>query len=471
MYVTRGISRGGVRAAALMPLLVVLLAGCGGAADPPAAATSNTRPNVVFILIDTLRADRVHAERHGRPVMPFLSGMARESAWYPNAISPSSWTKPALASIITGVYPYAHGIVYSARLEDPERPTSDRLAESWTTLAERFTSAGYTTWAFQTNANLAPALGFDQGYEAGHYHFHNGAPAEAVTSAAIAALPSLDPPFFLYAHYMDPHAPYRPDPDVAGALGPMPDLPAYDQALIDDDARFMAYYLDQVQTAIGLQPAHTIPDLSEAGKEAVRHRYDLECLAADRAVETLVRGIRAVEPNTVFVVLSDHGEEFWERGGMGHGVTLHQEQIRVPLIIDAPFAEPAEHAERVSVLTVLQDLWGRLGVASRESPGGAALSFTRGPWASLGVDQRAIVHEGAVWIEDSAGGRHWLFDLDADPGELDDRSGADPDRAERLRSLLEESQPRSRAGAVEGAALSESDLEALDAVGYLGGRD
>jgi arylsulfatase A-like enzyme len=449
----------------LAPALCAALSACGPRpATTPAAEAS--RPGVVLVLIDTLRADRVFAERNGQPVMPFLAGLAREHHYYPDAISPCSWTKPAMASLFTGVYPDEHGVIHSARIEDPEHPISDKLAESWETIAEHAVAAGCTPWAFQTNPNLAPALGFAQGFAGDHYRFYAGASAADVTRLALEVLPSLPAPFFLYAHYMDPHAPYRPPADLMEALGP---LPAYDQALLDDDVRFMDYYLDQVYTAIGLQPAHTIPDLSPQGKEAVRHRYDLECLAADRAVATLITTIKASHPDTIFVILSDHGEEFWERGGMGHGTTLHREQVQVPLIIvGPPLAEPPSMGP-ISTIAVYGYLLQQLaGVPATRVTDLPVLAYTQGPWPGLGIEQRAIFQDGYVLIEDIARMRTALYHPNTDPDERSDRTATNADRVAQLQTLLEKRAQSVATAAPETVTLTEGDIEALDAVGYLG---
>lgn len=447
-------------------LLSTMLAACNAQQATDAVPATAAGPSVALIVIDTLRADRVRAVRNGQLVMPFLAKLSSQGIYYPNAISPSSWTKPAMASLFTGVYPNAHGVIHSARTEDPDNPTSDMLAASWETLAEHFEAAGYKTWGFQTNANLTRPLGFAQGFAGDCYAFHNGAPARQVTDAALAALPDLVAPFFLYAHYMDPHAPYRPAPDVEGALGPMPALPDEDRALLDDDERFMAYYLDQVKTAIGLQPAPTLPDLSEAGKEAVKHRYDLECHATDRAVERLVTRIQTLHPETIIIILSDHGEEFWERGGMGHGTTLHAEQVRVPLIIVEPDQRGEIQDETVSTLIILEYLASRLGLPLKTAPG-PVLSYTRGPWPQLGIDQRSIVQGDYLLIDDRARQRTALYNLRLDPVEQENLAEVQSAEAAHLRGLLGHYLDAAPSAPAATAPLSESDIEALEAVGYL----
>lgn len=446
--------------------LVGMFLFAGGCEAPVEPADS---PNVVLIVMDTLRADRLDATRNGKPVMPFLSRMAASGTAYRHAISPSSWTKPTMASLFTGLSPEAHGVIYSARQEDPANPTSDRLSDAHLTLAEQLQARGYRAWAYQTNANLTAALGFAQGFVAGDYHFANGAPASQVTSLSLAASTEFAAPFFLYAHYMEPHAPYHVPEGLAEALGPLPEMTAYDGEVLNDDGRFMAYYMDQVQTALSLQGEPTLPDLSPEGKEAVRHRYDLECLVMDRAIEGLVTGIQAVHPNTVFLFVSDHGEEFWERGGMGHGTTLFQEQVHVPYFWVGPKVPQQEIETTVSTQMFGQQLLGYLdGKADWENPVPSApvYSFSRGPWPALGVNVQGLYRDGYSYLVDRRTETTSLFHLERDPAEAQDLATTEPEQVGAFAALLERHRAL-EAGAVDGAPLSEADRERLEALGYV----
>jgi arylsulfatase A-like enzyme len=459
--------------------MVVLSTGCGesgGAVkkqSPP-----QTKPNVVLVVMDTLRADRLHATRNGRAVMPFLSQMTGEGTYYSHAISPCSWTKPAMASVLTGLSPEEHGVIYSARIEDPENPTSDRLSDRHQTLAEQLRQSGYTSWAFQTNANLTAALGFAQGYAPEDYKFSNGAPAEQVTTATLEALGKRPTPFFVYAHYMDPHAPYHPGDNIENALGPLPVPPEYDRGLLDDDSRFMAYYSDQVKVGLGLQPTPTIPDLTATGKEAVRHRYDLECLYMDQAIRRLVEGIRLQHPDTIFIFVSDHGEEFWERRGMGHGTTLHQEQVHVPFIIVGPNVTATVVHETISTQNLAGTLLDLIGVSSNgwgpSGPGrvnfpDTVFSFSQGPWPALGINTSAVYHGGYSYLLDRRTNQSSLFYLPDDPEEQHDLGDERHEIASRLAEVWALYQDSITVSSTpEATLLDDAARERLEALGYVG---
>ena len=268
---------------------------------------------------------------------------------------------------------------------------------------------------------------------------------------------------------MEPHAPYHVPAGMADALGPQPEMTAYDEEVLGDDGRFMAYYMDQVQTALGLQPAPTLPDLSPEGKAAVRHRYDLECLAMDRAIESLVTGIQARYPETLFIFVSDHGEEFWERGGMGHGTTLYQEQVHVPYFWVGPRVPQEAIMTTVSTQMMGQQLLGYLdgeGDWENPVPSSPVYAFTRGPWPALGVHVQGAYHEGYSYLVDHRTETTWLFYLASDPAEVQDLATVEPARVEAFGALLE-GRRTLEAGSVDGAPLSQADREQLEALGYV----
>ena len=441
-------------------------------------------PNVVFILVDTLRADRMGAQRNGEPVTPFLTRLAGESVYFPNGVSPSSWTRPAMASLLTSTYVDTHQVYFSIRNEDPEQPVSDALSTSFETMAEYLTRHGYDAWACQTNVNLTEALGFAQGYPEGHYLFSNGARADFVTGKALEALPTLKPPFFLYAHYMDPHAPYDAPEAYRSLFGPEPSLRPEEQQRIAPD-RFIDYLVDRVETVQGVKTAAEFPTLSPEGMDAVRQRYDAEVRFADDQVARLVEALRRAYPNTLFVVLSDHGEEFWEHGGLGHGTSLYEEQIRVPLMFSGPGLTPRRIEAAVETLGLLPSIAAYLGLPPNPAWQGrslltnpdaapdAAFARTKGPWANLRVDLDAVVHEDHKLVLDHTRSGKALFRLDADPAEKRDLAGQDPARTAQLEEFLarhrDENLRRHAAQPVSPApAIDAETIERLQGLGYLG---
>jgi arylsulfatase A-like enzyme len=453
-------------------------------------------PNVAFLLIDTVRADRVLAERNGVPVMPNLARWTREGLWFPNAVSNCSWTKPAMASIFTSQYVLTHGILFGAEGEASDR--TPVLPEALETMAEYLDAKGYATCAVQTNNMVKKEVGFAQGFP--HcYSFGNGMPGDWVTDNAIASVAEMDQPFFLYAHYMDAHAPYLPPEAFRDDFGPLPaDLPEAERELLLDGDRFMQFLEDSALVAAGARQDPKFPPLSQAGKEATRQLYDTACRYLDAELARLVDHLRSEHPETLIVIVSDHGEEFWERGGMGHGTTLHAEQLNVPLLVLGPEAPVETITAQVETLDILPTVAALLGkahpamsaqrasftprpqwqgqslLAPREGLKEALFALTKATTPQHGVHQESVIVGGYKLIVDHARGLEHLYHVTADPQELHDLAADQPERVAALKALLAEhatacATKRDPGIVPEVVGISEEEQERLKALGYAGG--
>jgi arylsulfatase A-like enzyme len=394
--------------------------------------------NVLVIGIDTLRADATSLRGpgpDGRDTTPRLREFAARALDFESAVSQAPWTLPSFASMFTGRYPLEHGA---------HRITS-RLGRRETTLAEVLREAGYETCAVTSHIYLDRRHGLDQGFEsfdASNALGHQAITSAAVTDLSIAALERRDGrPFFLFAHYFDPHYEYRDHESVEWADG------------------YQGWLRDQNDFENLLKIRHLVeaPDI-----EWLRALYHEEIEHTDAQVGRLLDWLRAsgLDQDTLVVVVSDHGEEFGERGNFGHTISLFEEQLAVPLLV----AAPGVAAQRVRTVvetralfdTVLETLgvdfarprraesW--LSVAKREREAGAALADARAfscVWlddSKLSWGKRVLaasVREGS-WklVHDLTRGRRALFDLDSDPAERRNVHG-DNAHAARLEALLE----------------------------------
>ena len=448
------------------------------------APETDTPSNVVFILIDALRADRLEAERNGVPVTPYLAQLARESRHFTHAVTPCSWTRPAMASLFTAQYVDTHRVYYSIKDEKPDdpNPKSDKLADGWVTMAEYLERHGYDSFAIQTNANLIPATGFAQGYPAGQYLFRPEFEASDVTATALERLPKLKQPFFLYTHYMDPHVPYAPPERYRTLFGPAPPLTETDQTIF---ANFMDFYMDRVNLVTGRIDAPEMPMLSSAGKETMLALYDGEARFADDEVGRLIEGIRKKYPNTLIIVCADHGEEFLEHGGMGHGTSLFEEQLRIPFLIHGPRVAAERIDTTVSAIGLLPTVadylglprdpcWQGRGLLGSLEPT-PAFSRTLGPWRMLHVDAESVVEGHWKLILDNTKAAKGLYNLQNDPGERTNLAAQEPERTKRLMSRLVAHRKSNREGRPPGlkpeeAMLDEETRAQLEAIGYAGGK-
>ena len=141
-------------------LLPLLLAACGSASE----GEGTRRPDVIFVCMDTVRADHLGCYGHDRDSSPNLDALAERSIVFADASATACWTKPSVPSYLTGTYPLQHG-VYRGSARDATGTRSDALPEAAWTIAEAFSGAGYQTGAFVRNAQLRHGLGFEQGFD------------------------------------------------------------------------------------------------------------------------------------------------------------------------------------------------------------------------------------------------------------------------------------------------------------------
>ncbi|HZR84637.1 MAG TPA: sulfatase-like hydrolase/transferase [Candidatus Binatia bacterium] len=422
--------------------------------------------NVVLYMIDTLRADRTSTYGYARDTTPRLSRLAAEGVTFDSAYSVASWTRPAVASLLTGLYPSAHGV-----------DTSTGLAPAATTLAERFRRAGWSTWAFVASLQIyAKGLGFEQGFD--RFVAFPGwfAPEARTYEINSELLPQLDAfgdePFFLYVHAVDPHAPYDPPPGWLGRFGD----PAYGGPVRPRKTQHMH-----------LRPMHLAPD----DLAFVRDLYDEEVLFQDAMLGVLLDRLAALglDRSTIVIVVADHGEELFDRGDWEHGARLFEEQIHVPLVVRVP-AMGAIGGRRVrspvQIVDVAPTLERWFGLAGGPPSQGRDLTplfagdddreravYCEERRPDLAFDLFAL-REGSWKLirlaSHGAGSIDLLFDLSADPGERETRSGAEPDRLAAMRSRLEamrSSMAPTAPLASRPVELDEESRRRLEALGYV----
>ncbi len=419
------------------------------ALTPPPA----TPPHVIIYLVDTLRADHLGAYGYSRPVSPEIDRFAVEATLYEHAVAQSSWTRPTVASVFTGLWPHVHGV---------NSPRS-KLPETAPTLAEVLRSAGYRTAGFVTNPNVSESTGLARGFE--HFEFlekegnNDWTRADEINKAVFRWLDAetAGSPMFLYVHTMDPHDPYDPTPEMR--------------------ERFAPGVADDAPTRPMGRHARDPDELAE-----LVALYDAEIAFNDRHFGVFLERLRNLDlyDNAMVVFLSDHGEEFYEHGGWKHGATLHAESIDVPLIVKYPHATSgsrvAARAQQIDLLPTVLDLLGLEPLAglpgaslrTLESPAVGErqivsyLDRNRRPQAALLEATRKLLLRRPGTSQERAS----LFDLGVDRGERDDLADRRPVTvgylAAELRFLL-----AARGLDPEEAELSERLEEQLRALGYL----
>ncbi len=327
-------------------LLALLLAAAEVACAPRAS-----RPSVLVVTLDTVRADRIGCYGYGPARTPHLDALAAAGVRFTRAYTPAPLTLPAHASLLTGRYPPRHGVLHNGLY---------RLPDNVPTLAERFRRAGYRTAAFVASTVLNRTYGLARGFE--RYEDVPTRPpslerldfapgerdARAVTALALDWLQAQGQvPVFLWVHYYDPHAPYL-------SHGPDPG----DRAL----------------------------------------RYDREIAYVDEALGLLLQGLERQGAQWIVVVAADHGEALGEHGELTHGYFVYEEVMRVPLLVRGP-SVPAGRlvdapASLVDVGPTLLELAG-LGELP-EADGESLVPLWQEPAAPEPATERAVYMEARM---------------------------------------------------------------------------
>jgi len=438
-----------------------------------AAPRGVARPNVVLIVVDTLRADRL-----GKGLTPFLDDLARRGVVFTHAYAPSSWTWPSVASLFTSRYVSQHGVVgFESRLADDELTLAERLVPpARFGRLEEILRRDYLAAGFSANWRLMKTLGYAQGFRTWRSYATRRKPrAGWLGRRCLRWLDSprwwaawnrwFPRPLLLYLHFMEPHAPYDP---------PARDRPS---GVTDADVTEANRKLFDRRTE------HTPDDI-----RFVASLYDGETASLDRELRRLFGDLeaRGVLRDAVVVFTADHGEEFAEHGLVQHGQSLYEPAVRVPLVVLAPGLPAGRVIDaNVSLLDVAPTVLDLVGLpAEPRFEGRSLLPVVRGPSAdadvmvellpSSGADElrrhNAAFVRGSMKLIVGRAVRGELFDLAVDPAESAPiPPGAVGDAAGLLRALQEKrADVRTRAGAgAPSVPLDAGARERLRALGYV----
>ncbi len=400
-------------------------------------------PNVILITIDTLVPNRLKFEGHTRNTSPAIDAFASEGVVFENSYSSAGWTLPAIASILTGRYPGDHGAT------DFHWP----LDENILTMAGILRNAGYDTRGYVSHVVLQPMFGIANGFASYDYsvikygHPHDVSTAGQLTDLVTREMRTVEEPFFLWVHYFDPHFEYLRH---AGWTG-------FGNSDID--------------------------------------RYDQEIAYTDFQISRLFRYLKKKRyyDDAIIILTSDHGEEFGEHGGVFH-YTLHEEVMRVPLIIKAlgiGHSVKLAAAEQIDILPTVLSLAGieveavlpgRNLLAETSSARPVFMERDRPPpYRQRGVlldHYKLIVVEMAdtAAIPPESRGTYvkvtnvkpgiYLYDLSKDPNERKNLYSVSNPKAVELLGLLDEHSRKERNKSRE-IKIDEKLNEKLKSLGYI----
>ncbi|MFN0150315.1 MAG: sulfatase [bacterium] len=406
---------------AVATALCVAIAGCGGGGE----SRSQRPENVIVIVLDALRADRLGCYGHARDTSPAIDRLASDGVLFETAIAQCCFTPPAMASLMTGRHVPSHGLLgWEARLPETE-----------TTLAEVFRDAGYRTAGF-VFLNLLTRQGLEQGFEQGAEMVE---PADSVFLLGQSWIESAqgadrERPFFLLLHCYDVHRPYTP-------------AAPYDTMFGDAAARGASMIDGSNETLAAIQEGRLAPTPADHARLA--DLYDGEVRYTDDRVAEFVRwlGEKKLLESTLLVVTADHGETLGERALLAaqpgaapplqytHDESLFDPVMRIPLIFHGPgiAARGARVREQVRQIDIMPTILALVGMETPAGVEGASLLSAdgaplAGPPRVAFADaypeptrptryMRAVRLPHAKLIHDIHAGTWRMYDLAADPGE------------------------------------------------------
>lgn len=501
----------------LAMMLLMSLVGCKDSAP-------DKRPNILWVVLDTTRADRLSLYGYDKPTTPFLERWAGDARVYRNCLSVANTTSPAHASMFTGLMPSEHGVVN----------TGTTLAEGYQTIAEHLRDNGYQTYLFSANPHVSGLHNLSQGFEIEEHPWDRKYKQKAIRILQ-SKIAKLDPdselpmrlrkknisdwaikasgqlaqegvcdflqnadsqrPFFIFLNYMEAHRPRVPPENLR-------------RIFLNPEKLQQSYSMDLSWDKLW-QYCFGLADYSPAELEVIGSVYDASVLELDDLLKNLLAAMDEAGylDHTVVIVTSDHGEQLGEHHLLDHQYSLYEPLIRVPLIVKYPtLFEPGTDMKPVMNIDLFPTI---LQIAGLDSPlthtgqaitllSSAASQATSQPTSRSRVSEyrspatapfqtiqrmysdwrpayfrrklRAVTmgNHKYIWSSD---GRHALYDLQTDSGELRNLCLKQPKLAAELRSRLDTivkgfSAPISVLLPAE--EMSEAEKNQLRSLGYIG---
>lgn len=443
------------------------------AGNPP--VSQDKRSNIILIIIDTLRADHLGCYGYEKSKTFAIDRFAQESLVFTTAYAAASWTLPSIASMLTGTFPGFHG---AHRVDTQENLfSSSKLSPDNITLAEVLSNHGYQTASIVSSDFLGRQFGLDQGFQYiddlilnYFYIFHafscieflnfffpiqdylwskgfmGHRVADQINSLALKWLRNREEktPFFLLIHYFDPHDPYIPVKLGASSKN-VPD-PIHIRY-----GRYSANYTDVEKVLIASVINNSKP-LFHDEKELLIRNYDLEIERVDQKIAAIFEELKKMNiyDSSIIIIVSDHGESFGEHNLMLHGLSLYEDNIRVPLIIKFPVSDKKTGYmnKAVSLTGLMPTILSYLNIPIPNTVQGIsffdereqiliAQNFRDPTWKNHNTTKRfdqdlISLIVGKHKIISSIGGKSELFDLELDPFEKNNLFDTNSD----LRNLL-----------------------------------
>lgn len=430
-------------------------------ADPTVVASwrGSSRPNLIILVADGVRADRRPWAGKFPDLMPHLDRIAAHGLEFTQMRSAAPWTRASIASLFTGWLPSRHG----AETEGDR----DRLPASVPTLAAELQRHGYATAAFSANPHLDPVFGLSRGFSVVESRLQDGAELNRSLIGYLKQHPYA--PFFLFGFYMDTHYPYKDREEYHDA----DDIKAP-----TEDVQRLGRGLDRARRGVAEPTKEEVARLQALYDENVRY--------TDARVGEVMESLNrlGLNRNTIVIFLADHGEGFGEHGDFFHGWSLFDELLRMPLIVSGPGVPSGRRLDQPVSLRSLPALvlhWLHLDDDRLADPEEAERILSGRPARQpviaetrfRGSNLAAILEWPWKLILARDSGQVELYDLAQDPGEHHNLAPKQGERVDRMRAELNRWLREAEARRVKPQAgeqlqrLDKSTLDQLKSLGYV----
>ena len=433
--------------------------------DPESRPMTDTRPDIVVIILDAARAGHFGVYGYGRNTTPNVDGLAAHSIVFRNAFASTPYTRSSVPTLITGLSFRDHEVLSQNHV----------LNDDARTLAEYLQGIGYRTACYTAIANHSVASGTDQGCDEFHElwrnpnargpHEERNNPHRLSELAREQLLRESDQPLFLMLHYVPPHIPYAPREEFD----------------IFTDESYTGTYTGLLATVRAINQGELRP--SAADLNHVMSLYDGNLRMGDDAVGKVLDVLRRRDrwDQTMLFVLSDHGEAFEEHGRMGHNTTVYDEMLHIPFILRLPGDVIPQTVDTEAMVTLADVVPTVLGYVGLEPDGPLTGADLLSP-ATFGVrrslvarsigERPAYAYRTLEWKIIERGDelrRQELYNLSADPAETKNLVSEQLDTSLCLATLLRQELNESRQSLAVGEVpnLSSDDVEALRSLGYV----
>lgn len=386
--------------------------------------------NVLMISIDTLRRDRIGRYSCER-LSPFIDQLLEQSLVLDNHHSCSSWTLPSAICVLTGQTPVDLGAFpqVNSKQEVP------KIAETTATLAGQLSQAGLSTLLVSSNLYISGKSGLDVGYDR---VITKRKPSNILLTTILNELDSFenadpDKPWFAHVHLIDPHTPYSPPGSYLSSIDDLPEIP-WDLSNADGTREMNEAW-----------PDLSSAERSEVGKHLV-YRYGAEIRYMNDELETFFAELesRGILENTLVVLWSDHGEQFWEHGDWGHGISLHAGENRAIAALSGPGIEAGSWTFPTTHTDLAPTILGALDLPLPEEWRGAPVGLhdhSRALFAATAPREADV--QQSILLDNHRllyrwDGEKLLYNVKDDPHETTDLYRSQPERVAELWAEFEE---------------------------------